>query len=132
MKCTSDWQRNRISPRVKMETIKKKLSLTNNPVYFDDVKDDKFMVKMTEAYDDGETYETSEVIYEFLLQINLLNVTGGMGAFDYFWKLKPGQDLFYRLTTSILQYCVSLVLFMYLVCGVLVIIRFPPLKFCCG
>ena len=30
------------------------------PLYMDDVKDDKFLAKLTEGFDDGEVYETSE------------------------------------------------------------------------
>ena len=30
------------------------------PVMFDDVKDDRFLEKITEGFDDGEVYETSE------------------------------------------------------------------------
>ena len=31
------------------------------PLYFDDVTDDKFLSKITEGFDDGEVYETTEV-----------------------------------------------------------------------
>lgn len=60
MKCVSSWSRNKISYRLKMETIKKRLSFTTLPVFFDDVKDEKFLDKITEGFDDGEVYETSE------------------------------------------------------------------------
>ena len=60
MKCVSSWERNKLSYRLKMETIKKRLSFTTMPVIFDDVKDDKFLEKVTEGFDDGEVYETNE------------------------------------------------------------------------
>ena len=60
-KCVSDWPRNKISYRLKMETIKKRASFTTMPLYFDDVKDVKFLARATEGFDDGEVYETSEV-----------------------------------------------------------------------
>ena len=59
----SDWTRNKLSYRLKIETIKKRLSFTTMPLYFDDVKDDKFLARITEGYDDGEVYETAEVNY---------------------------------------------------------------------
>ena len=60
-KCVSDWTRNKVSHNLKIETIKKRLSFTTMPVYFDDIKDDKFLARITEGFDDGEVYETSEV-----------------------------------------------------------------------
>ena len=44
-----------------METLKKKMSFTTLPLYFDEVEDDKFLSKFTEGFDDGMVYETSEV-----------------------------------------------------------------------
>ena len=44
-----------------METIKKRASFTTMPLYFDDVKDVKFLARATEGFDDGEVYETSKV-----------------------------------------------------------------------
>ena len=68
MKCVSDWSRNKISHRLKIETIKKRVSFTTLPSYFDDVNDDKFLAKITEGFDDGEVYETAEVcIFLFLV-----------------------------------------------------------------
>ena len=61
MKCVGDWDKNKLSYTTAMPTIKKKLSYTAFPVYFDDVKSDKFLEKITEGYDNGETYETKEV-----------------------------------------------------------------------
>ena len=61
MKCVSSWEKHKMSYRLKMETIKKRLSFTTMPVFFDDVKDDKFLDKITEGFDNGEVYETSEV-----------------------------------------------------------------------
>jgi hypothetical protein len=46
---------------MKKETMKKRMSFTTVPLYFDDVKDDKFLAQVTEGFDDGEVYETSEV-----------------------------------------------------------------------
>ena len=66
-KCTSDWSRNKISHRLKIETIKKRASFTTMPLYFDNVTDDKFLAKITEGFDDGEVYETAEVREIFLL-----------------------------------------------------------------
>ena len=60
-KCVSCWEKNKISHRTKIETIKKRMSFTTLPLYTDDVKDRKFLCKVTEGYDDGETYETNEV-----------------------------------------------------------------------
>ena len=65
MKCVSCWKRNKISHRLKIETIKKKASFTSLPVYFDDVNDGKFLGKITEGFDDGLVYETSEVKINF-------------------------------------------------------------------
>ena len=61
MKFVSSWEKHKMSYRLKMETIKKSLSFTTMPVFFDDVKDDKFLDKITEGFDNGEVYETSEV-----------------------------------------------------------------------
>lgn len=44
-----------------IQTIKKRMSFTTLPIYVDDVKDDKFLAKMVEGFDDGECYETNEV-----------------------------------------------------------------------
>ena len=60
-KCVSDWNRNKLSHRLKIETVKKRLSFTTMPAYFDDVTDDKFLAKITEGFDDGEVYEKTEV-----------------------------------------------------------------------
>ena len=62
MKCVSDWSRNKVSHRLNIETIKKRASFTTLPIYFDDVKKDTFLAKITEGYDDGEVYETREVL----------------------------------------------------------------------
>ena len=61
MKCVSDWTRNKLSHRLNIETIKKWSSYTTMPLYFDDIKSDKFLAKITEGFDDGEVYETKEV-----------------------------------------------------------------------
>ena len=61
MKCVSSWSRNKVSYRLKIETINKRISFTTMPLYFDDVKDDGFLRKITEGFDDGEVYETAEV-----------------------------------------------------------------------
>ena len=61
MKCTLDWKCNKISHRLKIETIKKRTSYTTMPIYLDDVNDGKFLAKITEGFDDGLVYETSEV-----------------------------------------------------------------------
>ena len=61
MKCTSCWSRNKISHRLKIETIRKRTSYTTMPIYLDDVNDGKFLGKITEGFDDGLVYETSEV-----------------------------------------------------------------------
>ena len=60
-KCTSDWSRNKVSHRLKIENIKKRVSFTTMPIYSDDVTDDKFLARITERFDDGEVYETTEV-----------------------------------------------------------------------
>ena len=60
MKCVGDWNRNKLSYTLALETIKKKASFTTLPTYFDDVKSDKFLAKITEGFDDGEVYETKE------------------------------------------------------------------------
>ena len=67
MKCTSDWKRNKISHKLKIETIKKRTSYTTVPIYLDDVNDGKFLGKITEGFDDGLLYETSEVNFHLLL-----------------------------------------------------------------
>ena len=61
MKTVSDWGKNKLSYSLAKETIKKKASFTAWPLYFDDVKSDKFLSTITEGYDEGENYETSEV-----------------------------------------------------------------------
>ena len=61
MKCTSCWLRNKLSYNLAPETIKKRASFTSLPLYFDDVKSDRFLKKITEGFDDGEVYETKEV-----------------------------------------------------------------------
>ena len=67
-KCTSDWERNKISYRCKIETIKKRASFTTMPLYFDDVNEGGFLGRVTEGFDDGEVYETSEVVFvKFLI-----------------------------------------------------------------
>ena len=57
----SSWEKNKISARMNIQTIKKRMSFTTLPIYVDDVKDDKFLAKMVEGFDDGECYETNEV-----------------------------------------------------------------------
>ena len=59
----SDWKSNKVSPRIPIETITKKWSYTSCPMYFDDVKSDKFINKLSEGFDDGEAYETAEGIF---------------------------------------------------------------------
>ena len=59
-----------MSSRLKMETIKKRLSFTTMPVFFDDVKYERFLDKITEGFDDGEVYETSEG--EFVRQAEIV------------------------------------------------------------
>ena len=61
MKCVSSWSRNNMSYRLNILTIKKRMSFTTMPLYFDDVKDDGFLKQITEGFDDGEVYETAEV-----------------------------------------------------------------------
>ena len=63
MKCSSNWARNKISHKIKIETKKKRLALNTMPFYFDDVNDDRFLAKVTSGFDDGEVYETAEVRY---------------------------------------------------------------------
>ena len=63
MKCVSSWDRNKISYRLKMETIKKRLSFTTMPVIFDDVKDDNFLERITEGFDDGEVLDCFNLIF---------------------------------------------------------------------
>ena len=46
---------------MKIETIKKRTSFTSMPLYLDDVNDGKFLGKITEGFDDGLVYDTSEV-----------------------------------------------------------------------
>ena len=60
MQCVSDWSKSKISPRLNIETIKKRMSFTTLPLYFDDVKVDTFLSKVTEGFD-GDVYETKEV-----------------------------------------------------------------------
>ena len=36
------------------------MSFTTLPLYLDDVEDDKFLARITEGFDDGMVYETSE------------------------------------------------------------------------
>ena len=50
-----------MSYRLNILTIKKRMSFTTMPLYFDDVKDDGFLKQITEGFDDGEVYETAEV-----------------------------------------------------------------------
>ena len=73
MKCVSCWSKNKLSYTLAPETIKKRASFTTLPLYFDDVKSDKFLSKITEGFDDGEVYETKEVNYKILSYINKLN-----------------------------------------------------------
>ena len=61
MHTVSDWAKNKLSYSLAKETIKKKASYTSLPLYFDDVKSDKFLSTITEGYDEGENYETAEV-----------------------------------------------------------------------
>ena len=61
MKTVSDWGKNKLSYSLAKETIKKKASYTALPLYFDDVKSDRFLSTVTEGYDEGENYETAEV-----------------------------------------------------------------------
>ena len=56
----SDWKANKLSPKLSTETIKKKFSYTTCPLYFDDVKKDSFIHRVTEGFDDGQSYETAE------------------------------------------------------------------------
>ena len=56
-----------MSYRLKIETINKRISFTTMPLYFDDVKDDGFLRKITEGFDDGEVYKTAEVGFMFAL-----------------------------------------------------------------
>ena len=58
-----DWTKNKLSYSLAKETIKKKASYTSLPLYFDDVKSDKFLSTITEGYDEGENYETAEVSF---------------------------------------------------------------------
>ena len=46
MKCASSWSRNKVSYRLKIETINKRISFTTMPLYFEDVKDDGFLRKI--------------------------------------------------------------------------------------
>ena len=39
---------------------KEEIIFHNSSIFFDDVKDEKFLDKITEGFDDGEVYETSE------------------------------------------------------------------------
>ena len=86
MKCVSSWERNKISYRLKMETIKKRLSFTTMPIIFDDVKDDKFLERITEGFDDGEVYETSEGEFvrkaEVIFSANYFGMEEGNSNFD--------------------------------------------------
>ena len=68
MKCTSSWSKHKLSYTLAMETIQKRASFTGLPLYFDDVKSDRFLSKITEGFDDGQVYETAEVRY-----INIAN-----------------------------------------------------------
>ena len=63
MKCTSSWSKHKLSYSLAMETIQKRASFTGLPLYFDDVKSDRFLSKITEGFDDGQVYETAEVRY---------------------------------------------------------------------
>ena len=63
MHTVSDWTKNKLSYSLAKETIKKKASYTSLPLYFDDVKSDKFCSTITEGYDEGENYETAEVSF---------------------------------------------------------------------
>ena len=64
-KLVSDWKKNKLSYCLAPETIKKRASYTSLPLYYDDCKNDKFLAKITEGYDDGEVYETKEVFKTF-------------------------------------------------------------------
>ena len=46
-----------------METIKKRLSFTTMPVFFDDVKDERFLDKITEGFDDGDFIRQTELVF---------------------------------------------------------------------
>ena len=70
MHTVSDWGKNKLSYSLAKETIKKKASFTSLPQYFDDVKSDKFLSTITEGYDEGENYETSEVLACYLCHYN--------------------------------------------------------------
>ena len=59
----SDWKTNKLSHKLSTEAIRKKQSFTTCPLYFDDVKKDTFINRITEGFDDGETYETAEGTY---------------------------------------------------------------------
>ena len=72
MKCVGDWEMNKLSYNLAIPTIKKKASFTAMPLYFDDVKSDKFLEKITEGFDDGEVYETKDVSYILSLLYNIL------------------------------------------------------------
>ena len=71
MKCVSSWDRNKISYRLKMETIKKRLSFTTMPVIFADVKDDNFLERITEGFDDGEVLDCFFVLFLNLVLVPL-------------------------------------------------------------
>ena len=60
-KCISDLSCNKVSHRLKIETIKMRVSFATMPIYFDNVTDDKFLARISEGFADGEVYETIEV-----------------------------------------------------------------------
>ena len=59
----SDWKQNKLSPKLPPETIKKNFSFTTCPIYFDDVGKDSFIGRVTDGYDDGQTYETADGVF---------------------------------------------------------------------
>ena len=54
------------------------------PIYLDDVNDGKFLGKITEGFDDGLVYETSEVNF-YLFSITLNACFDFMYALFVFW-----------------------------------------------
>ena len=75
----SDWETNKISPNTSKETTKKKLAGTSTPTYFDDVKRDNWIDRITEGYD-GDTYETADGIFpkraEIFFSANYFSMDG--------------------------------------------------------
>ena len=61
-----------------MDTIRKKVSYTSAPVYFDDVKAANFLSKITEGFDNGETYETREVRFIVSFEIFYIAISSSI------------------------------------------------------